>query len=210
MLKEDEKITISSIMQKCCVSYIQACKILAQMLDMGYSVGGTKEDNAVFAEILNGWLARIGRGDEGNSPYPIKAPAQKCSEEGIKKILAEAPQKREDMIVSLGEYSAFGFGTRVYIDYGKDIAYKRVNSPADDSYYLLSIDIPDFVRRLKEIVSSWEHEMVNHRILDGMCYHVSIQKKGEDAIEYRGQNKFPENYREFRALLRSLSDDSGT
>ena len=175
------------------------------MLEMGYSVGGTKEDDAVLAEILNGWLARIDRRDEENSPYPIKAPAQKCSAEEIKKILAEAPQKRENMTVSLGEYSAFGFGTRVYIDYGKDIAYKRVDSRTDDSYYLLSMDIPDFVRRLEEIVSSWEHEMDDYGILDGMCYHVSIQKEGADAVEYRGQNKFPENYREFRALLRSLT-----
>lgn len=210
MFKENEEITIPRIMRKCGISYNHAYKILEQMMDMGYPVSDTRRYDAACAEFLNGLIAKICGRDEVKCSFQVKAPARKYSREEIKKVLAEAPQKREDLTISLGEYSAFGVGIRVYIDYGKDIAYKRVSSHTEDSYYLLSMDIPEFVRRLKAIVSSWEHEMVDERILDGLVYHVTFYKNGEKETEYRGQNKFPENYREFRALLRSLSDDSGT
>ncbi len=208
IFKGKGEITIASIMQKCCISFFRAQNVYQQMKDLGYPVDGTKREDAARAQILRELMDQMfGRNGGGEkSRFQVSAPARKCSQEEIDRILADAPQKREDMTVSLGEYAAFGYGIRVFIDYGKDIAYKRVNSENGVSYSLLSMDIPNFVRRLKEIVSSWEHEMVDHRILDGMCYHVSIQKKGEDAIEYRGQNKFPENYREFSVLLRALDE----
>ena len=203
-------VSVSLVQRKCGVGYNHAGKIVEWMESMGYITpfDGKKARKVLITE--EEFIERFGPLDKAESPVQDDAPAGLRTEEEIKKMIKDAPQKREDLTISLGEYSAFGFGIRVYIDYGKDIAYKRVSSPTEDSYYILSMDIPEFVRRLKEIVSSWEHEMVDERILDGLEYHVTFYKNGEKETEYRGQNKFPENYREFRALLRSLSDDSGT
>ena len=116
-------------------------------------------------------------------------------------MIAAAPQKREDLTISLGAYSTFGAGVRLYIDYGKDIAYKRENSENGVTVSLLTDDIPALVHRIREIVSSWEHEMVNNNILDGMSYHVTFYKNGIKEADYQGQNKFPNNFADFINLL---------
>lgn len=195
--------SISLVQRKCAVGYNHAGKIVEWMESMGFITpfDGKKARKVLITE--EEFIERFGSLDKAEDPVQDDAPAWLRTEQEIKKMIKDAPEKREDMTVSLGEYSAFGYGIRVYIDYGKDIAYKRVDSGNGVSYSLLSIDIPDFVGRLKEIVSSWEHEMADERILDGMEYHVTFYKNGEKETEYRGRNQFPDNYRDFKALLRS-------
>ena len=133
------------------------------------------------------------------------APARECLWEEIERLLEDTPRTREELTVSAEECSAFGPGVFVYADCGRDVAYKRVlTRDGKKFFYLLSMDIPDFVRRLKKIVSSWGPVMVNPRILDGLCYRVSVCRRGEPPLEYRGRNRFPKNYEEFRSLLGAL------
>lgn len=126
-------------------------------------------------------------------------------EKKIQKLLDDTPRKREDLTVSLGEFSPFGPGIRVFIDYGRDIAYKRVSErDKEDTYTMLTEDIPSLVGRIRAIVSSWEHKMINENVFDGLHYHVTFCKDGVKET-YRGENRFPANYREFRNLLYSLT-----
>lgn len=204
IFKGRDGITVSAIMRECKVGYNHAAEIFDRLEEMGYSVTLERSDPESDKFLRDFMKIFFGRNSAEIGFDHVKGAARKCSREEIGKLLADTPRKREDMTVSLGEYSAFGSGVRVFIDCGKDIAYRRVSSRGDDSYYLLSIDIPKFVQRLSEITASWEHEMVDESILDGICYHVTVSKDGETTDEYQGQNKFPDNYLEFKALLRSL------
>ena len=52
------------------------------------------------------------------------------------------------------------------------------------------MDVRGFMDKLATIVSSWEEVMINNSILDGISYHVYLQRNGE-LKKYVGRNKFP-------------------
>ena len=64
----------------------------------------------------------------------------------------------------------------------------------------ISIDIQRFSSRLLTIISSWAPKMINTNILDGLSYSVKVEKDGKE-YNYKGSNKFPDNFREFTNLL---------
>lgn len=120
----------------------------------------------------------------------------------IQKKIKKAPQVRENMIISLGVYSPLapiGSGLMICVDYGKDIAYRSSEEPRE--YELLEVDIPAFTQKILEIVKSWEPEMINPRILDGIRYYVEIFRDGKIERSYFGQNKFPPNFDNFCELI---------
>ncbi len=66
----------------------------------------------------------------------------------------------------------------------------------------IKLDIPYFVSKLVAIVSSWKSKMINDFIVDGEIYLVKIENEGK-IYTFEGRNKFPENYREFKKLLKN-------
>lgn len=65
----------------------------------------------------------------------------------------------------------------------------------------LNMDVKAFASSLLSVVSSWEHEMVDPTILDGLSYFVRIQNDDGKVVSYSGQNKFPQNFQVFTKLL---------
>lgn len=198
---QTRQASVSLIQRKCGIRYNHAGKIIEWMECMGYiSPFDGKSQRKVYLTKKE-YVERFGPliGEKNSDEEGLSA--WEREERKIQEMIAEAPQQREDLTISLGGYSAFGSGVRIYIDYGKDIAYKREDSKHGVTVSLLSANIPALVDRVREIVSSWEHEMVNENILDGMSYHVVFYKNGKKETEYQGRNKFPNNFADFIALL---------
>lgn len=198
---QTRQASVSLIQRKCGIRYNHAGKIIEWMECMGYiSPFDGKRQREVYLTKKE-YIERFGplNGEMDHAAENLSA--WEREERKIKDMIAAAPQKREDLTISLGAYSTFGAGVRLYIDYGKDIAYKRENSENGVTVSLLTDDIPALVHRIREIVSSWEHEMVNNNILDGMSYHVTFYKNGIKEADYQGQNKFPNNFADFINLL---------
>ena len=115
----------------------------------------------------------------------------------IHEIIETAPLIREDIKIEVSIMPTWGKGLWLYIDYGKDIAYR---SSREDDEELVKINIPSFTRALFAIVSSWKEEMINKSISDGLSYRVKISKNGKE-FKFYGQNEFPDNFDEFMYLL---------
>ena len=64
----------------------------------------------------------------------------------------------------------------------------------------LNLEIKPFVRDLTRIVSSWQNEMKESSVQDGISYFVHIKKDGK-IYKFDGLNKFPDNFDEFILLL---------
>ena len=64
----------------------------------------------------------------------------------------------------------------------------------------IELNIPEFASKLLTIVSSWDSEMINHNILDGVEYRLKIEKDNK-IYQYIGRNKFPNNFHDFLKLL---------
>ncbi len=62
------------------------------------------------------------------------------------------------------------------------------------------LNIKPFVSDLTSIVSSWQNEMKDDSIKDGISYFVHIKKDGK-VYKFEGLNKFPNNFDEFMFLL---------
>lgn len=74
------------------------------------------------------------------------------------------------------------------------------NQSAELNGEKFDLKIKPFVSNLTRIVSSWESEMKNDSIKDGISYFVHIKKDGK-VYNFDGENKFPDNFDEFILLL---------
>ncbi len=66
------------------------------------------------------------------------------------------------------------------------------------------MDVRPFMDKICNIVTDWEEKLINLAILDGLAYHIFIQKDGK-IKKYEGRNKFPPNFNEFLNLLSEVN-----
>ena len=67
----------------------------------------------------------------------------------------------------------------------------------------INVDAKSVAKEILSIVKTWDPFMINPSVLDGLRYDVDIEKDGK-VIEYRGANKFPDNFNALTDLMRNL------
>lgn len=79
-----------------------------------------------------------------------------------------------------------------------NLDYKTASAKLNEKPF--EMDVRPFMEKVLKIVADWPENLADNSILDGLAYHVYVQKDAQ-IKKYQGKNKFPSNFFEFIKLL---------
>lgn len=93
--------------------------------------------------------------------------------------------------------------------YNSNLLIIKINDQSTLTYNNIESSLPNnvilkYIESLYKITNNWQHNYINHTMIDGISWNLSITFEDNTTIEYSGKGDFPNNFESFERLNQSL------